>query len=76
MGQGGGRVGRMLDTRQMFKNQEKLNGDKQGRGAMKSRRRGRQIKGETQAETDRKQRQIGRTSVSGRCLTTSSDEEV
>lgn len=36
MGQGGGRVGRMLDTRQMFKNQEKLKRRRQGRGAMKA----------------------------------------
>lgn len=36
MGQGGGRVGRMLDTRQMFKNQEKLKRRQQGRGAMKA----------------------------------------
>ncbi|XP_058654499.1 uncharacterized protein LOC131553684 isoform X1 [Onychostoma macrolepis] len=35
LGQGGGRVGRMLDTRQMFKNQEKLKRRQQGRGAMK-----------------------------------------
>ncbi len=35
MGQGGGRVGRILDTRQMFKNQEKLKRRRQGRGAMK-----------------------------------------
>ncbi|XP_016332122.1 uncharacterized protein LOC107680645 isoform X1 [Sinocyclocheilus anshuiensis] len=35
MGQGGGRVGRMLDTRQMFKNQEMLKRRRQGRGAKK-----------------------------------------
>ncbi|ROL47157.1 BTB/POZ domain-containing protein 18 [Anabarilius grahami] len=35
MGQGGGRVGRVLDTRQVFKNQERLKRRRQGRGVMK-----------------------------------------
>lgn len=35
MGQGGGRVGRVLDNRQAFKNQKRLKRRRQGRGVMK-----------------------------------------
>ncbi|XP_073676316.1 uncharacterized protein [Garra rufa] len=52
MGQGGGRVGRMLDTRQMFKNQERLKRKRQGRGAMKE-------EGERGRSSSRKPRQTG-----------------
>ncbi|KAL1261867.1 hypothetical protein QQF64_007132 [Cirrhinus molitorella] len=52
MGQGGGRVGRMLDTRQMFKNQERLKRRRQGRGAMKE-------EGERGRSSSRKPRQTG-----------------